>query len=214
MATDRLKVYGPAAALDRGDERQLEASRPSDRWTEVSPGGPPYRLLWLRIASGAPGDPPDERYYADEVRPTGTDAGGHVTWEAVPGGQTQVVVHNVAEARAGTHLLAEGTVIHAEERMDRSGPPVLVYLAQVPVPPERLARIVAYDAGAYTVQPVRREPSGFADDGAQISGVKNLGELWEGEAGYLQGPPAFDRYVTIFWTPAGWTMVLHPPRMV
>jgi len=214
MDTDRLKVYGAASALDRGDERQLEAARPSDRWTEVSPGGPPYRHLWLRLADGAPGDPPDERYYADEVRPTGVDGGGHLEWEAAPGGLEQVVVHNAAEARAGTHLLAPGTVIRAEERMDRSGPPALLYLADVPVPPERLARIVAYDAGAYTVQPVRRESGGFAADGPEIAGVKNLGELWEDEAGYLAGPAAFDRYVGIFWTPAGWTMVLHPPRMV
>jgi hypothetical protein len=214
MDTDRLGIYGPAVALDRGEARLVEAARPSDRHVEVTPGGPPYRLLWLRIKSGAPADPPDERYYADEVRPGGTDSGGHVAWEAVPGGLTDVIVHNVAEAQAATHLLREDAVIHAEERLDRSGPPEMVYLADVPVPLERLARIIAYANGGYTVQPVRREPAGFVDDGPAITAVSNIGELWPDEAGYLAGPPDFDRYVGIVWTPAGWTIVLHPPRMV
>ena len=214
MNTDRLKVYGPAGALDRGDARLVEAARPSDRFTDIAPGGPPYRLLWLRLKSGAPGDPPDERYYADEVRPKSLDAGGHIEWEAAPGGLTQATVHNVAETLAATHLLPENTIVHAEERLDRGEPPNMVYLADVPVPPERLARIVSYSAGAYTVQPVRRELGGFVDDGPALSGVENIAELWEDEAGYLAGPPDFDRYVGIIWTPAGWTIVLHPPRMV
>jgi hypothetical protein len=214
MESERLKVYGSPSALDRGDERDLEAARPADRWTEVSPGGPPERLLWLRLTSGAPGDPPDERYYADEVRPVGVDSGGHVVWDPAPGGAAHVVVHNAAEARASTHLLAVDTVIRAEERMDRASPPGMLYLADVPVPPTRPARIVSYADGAYVVQPVRREAQGFVDDGPEIGGVVNPGELWDDEAGYLAGPPDFDRYVDIFWTPAGWTILLHPPRMV
>ena len=216
MDTDRLGIYAPAAALDRGDERQVEAARPADRSTDVSPGGPPYRLLWCRIASGAPGDPPDERYYADEVRPAGVDGGGHVQWETVPDGLTQAVVHNVAEAEAGTHLLAEDQVVRVEERMAWGNPPAMVYLTSVPVAAqtERLARIVSYDNGTYTVQPVRRLSGGFENDGEPISGVPNLGELWADEAGYLSGPDGFDRYVRIFQTPGGWVILLHPPRMV
>jgi len=216
MGTDRLRIYAPDAALDRGDDRDLEAARPADRWTEISPGGPPYRLLWCRIAGGAPGSPPDERYYADEVRPEGTDAGGHIEWEAVPGGLEGITVHNIAEAEAGTHLVPEDTVIRVEERPDRSGPPEMVYLTNVPVErwTWRVARIVSYSGGTYTVQPVRREEGGFENDGDPIAGVPNIGELWPDEAGYLAGPDGFDRYVRILWTPAGWIILLHPPRMV
>ena len=95
----------------------------------------------------------------------------------------------------------------------------MAYLAEVPVAPEqeqteRLARIVSYGQGAYTVQPVQRTSTGFEDDGPELEGVPNLGELWDDEAGYLAGPEQFDRYVRIFQTPAGWTIVLHPPRML
>ncbi len=216
METDRLRIYAPGAALDRGDDRHLEADRPKDRWTEISPGGPPYRVLWCRITTGAPGSPADERYYAEEVRPKGTDAGGHIEWEAVPGGVEGIVVHNVAEAETGTHLVPESTVVRVEERLDRSAPPEMVYLTNVPVarPAQRLARVVSYSGGTYTVQPVRREEGGFENDGDPISGVPNVGELWPDEAGYLAGPDGFDRYVRILSTPAGWTILLHPPRMV
>lgn len=216
METDRLRIYAPDATLDRGGDRHLEAGRPVERLTEIAPGRPPYRLLWCRIAGDSPGDPPDERYYADEVRPGGTDPGGHIEWEAVPDGLSGVTVHNVAEAEAGTHLVPEDTIIRVEERLDRSGPPEMVYLANVPVtvPLLRLAEVGAYDDGTYTVQPVRREGGGFQNDGDPISGVPNLGELWPDEAGYLAGPEAFDRYVHIHWTPAGWVILLHPPRMV
>jgi len=57
-------------------------------------------------------------------------------------------------------------------------------------------------------------------DGPTIAGVPNIGELWADEAGYLAGPEGFGRYVRLFRTPAqhpaeaGWTILLHPPRMV
>jgi hypothetical protein len=216
MDTERLRMYGPGIALDRGEDRHLEADRPKDRWTEISPGGPPYRLLWCRVTSGAPGSPPDERYYADQVRPKGTDPGGHIEWEAVPGGLEGIVVHNVAESESGTHLVPEDTVVPVQERLDRSSPPEMVYLTNIPAAEwmRRIARIVSYSGGTYTVQPVRREGGGYQDDGDPIAGVPNIGELWPDEAGYLAGPDGFDRYVRIFWTPAGWTILLHPPRMV
>ena len=216
METERLGIYAPDTALDRGEDRHLEADRPKDRWTEISPGGPPYRFLWCRITSGAPGSPPDERYYADEVRPKSTDAGGHIEWEAVPGGLEGIVVHNIAEAGTSTHLVSENTIIPTQERLDRSTPPEMVYLTNVPVErwTRRLAQIVSYSGGTYTVQPVRREEGGFENDGDPIAGVPNIGELWPDEAGYLAGPDGFDRYVRILWTPAGWIILLHPPRMV
>jgi hypothetical protein len=215
MTSERLRAYDLGSAADRDAARGVELARPAESQAQVSPGGPPYRLLWCRIAEGAPGDPPDERYYADEVRPGAAGQEGHVEWEPVPGGLEDIVVHNVAEAAAGTHLLAEGTVVRVEERLDRSSPPEMVYLTSVPMPvPARLARIVSYENGTYTVQPVRRESGGLVEDGPPISGVPNLGELWDDEQGYLTGPESFDRYVQIFPTPAGWTMLLHPPRMV
>ena len=213
MDTDRLRIYAFGTAVEQAGGRALEAARPADTSADVSPGGPPCRLLWCRVTSGAPGDPPDERYYADEVRPVGGD-GDRLQWEAVPGGLQQVVVHNVAESDAGSHLVPEDTVVRVEERLGRGSPPDLVYLAHVTVAQdtERLARVVSYESGTYTVQPVRRLTGGFENDGDPIAGVPNLGELWTEEAGYLAGPSGYDRYVRIFQTPAGWTLLLHPPR--
>ena len=118
MSTERLKAYQTGPALDLADERRIEASRPADRWAEVGPGDPPYRLLWCQVREAAPADPPDERYYADEVRPAGADAGGHLEWETVPDGLQEIVVHNVPEAGQGTHLVEAGAVIRVEERVD------------------------------------------------------------------------------------------------
>jgi len=219
MRAERLKMYGTDAALDRGDERQVDLARSAEPGTDLGPGGPPERLLWCRVQSDAPADPPDERYYADEVRPTAADEQGCLQWELVPGGLTQVVVHNVAEAAQHSHRVLAETIIRVEERLDRGTPPAMVYLAEVPVAPEQekteqLARIVSYGQGSYTVQPVQRTSTGFEDDGPALEGVPNLGELWDDEAGYLAGPEQFDRYVRIFQAPAGWTIVLHPPRML
>jgi len=215
MRHDRPGRFTAAAAIGRMGRHQAGVARPGDRLTDLAPGGPPYRLLWCRIGSGAPGAPPDERYYADEVRPKDTGAGGAIEWESVPGGLEQAIVHNVAEAAARTHLLEADTIVRVEERPDRSGPPNMVYLMHVPVvQASRLARIVSYDAGSYTVQPVIRSAGGLVDDGPEIGGVPNLGELWDDEKGYLAGPPSFDRIVELVSTPAGWTIVLHPPRMV
>jgi len=137
-------------------------------------------------------------------------------WQAITGGLTGIVIHNVAEATGATHLLAEGTVVRVEERLDRNTPPGFIYLASATVPAagERLARIVSYQDGTYTVQPVTRGSGGFANDGPPIAGVPNLGELWDDEKGYLAGPIGFDRYVRLLNTPAGWAILLHPPRMV
>jgi|WetSurMetagenome_2_1015567.scaffolds.fasta_scaffold93763_2 hypothetical protein len=217
MSTERLKVYQTGSSQDLTDERRLAASRPADRWAEVGPSGPPHRVLWCRVLEEAPANPPDERYYADEVRPAGLDGGGHQAWEAAPNGLEAIVVHNVAEAGLGTHSVAPDAVIRVEEWLNLSSPPELIYLANVTVSggdADRLARIVSYGSGGYTVQPVRREAGGYVNDGAPIAAVPNLGELWDEEIGYLVGPAAFDRYVRIFKTPAGWAMLIHPPRLV
>ena len=215
MPSERLEVYSSAARQDLAEERAVAAGRrPSP--PEFTPGGRPPRLLWCRLKTGSPGDPPDERYYADEVLPDGLDGGGHLVWATPPGGLQDLVVHNVAEAAGGTQLLAEGRIVRVEERLDGSAPPEFVYLAAAEAVParRRLARIESYSSGAYTVQPVVRGAGGFVDDGPQIGDVVNLGEIQADEQGYLDGPAAADRYVHIFETPAGWTIVLHPPRMV
>jgi hypothetical protein len=215
MAEERLKILGLDAALLREEEREAGLPRTADGLSEVSPAPPPYRLLWCRIGSGAPGDPPDERYYADEVRPQQGGSCGHVQWEPVPNGLQDIVVHNIAEAAAGSHTLPEGMVIRVEERLDHADPPDLVYLACAEAAQQtRLARIVSYDSGSYTVQPVRLETGGLADDGPPLSGVPNLGELWPDEAGYLDGPAGYDRYVELLGGSGGWVFILHPPRMV
>jgi hypothetical protein len=215
MAKDRLKILGLDAALLREEEREAGLPRAAEGRSEVSPAPPPYRLLWCQIASGAPGDPPDERYYADEVRPQAADESGHMEWEAAPGGLQGIVVHNVAETGTGGHMLTEGTVLRVEERLDHGDPPSLVYLACAEMQQaQKLARIVSYDSGFYTVQPVRLEAGSFADDGQPLFGVPNLGELWPDEAGYLDGPAGYDRYVELLGKPGGWVFILHPPRMV
>jgi len=214
MAEDRLKILGLDAALLRQEEREAMLPRSAEGRNEVSPAAPTYRLLWCQIASGAPGDPPDERYYADEVRPQGAGNSGHVEWEPQPGGLQGVVVHNIAEVGTGNHLLPEGLIVRVEERLDRSEPPEMVYLAYAEVQQRRIARIVSYDTGSYSVQPVRLETGGYVDDGPTLSGVPNLGELWPDEAGYIGGPPGYDRYIELFPTAGGWAFILHPPRMV
>jgi hypothetical protein len=215
MPNDRPKLRTATEARRRLGEHPPRVARPADRLTDVTPGQPPYRLLWFRIAAGAPGEPPDERYYADEVRPKDAGTDGRLEWEAVPGGLAQAVMHNMAEAAAHTHLLSTDMIVHAEERLDRSAPPAFLYLADVPVAAtERLARIVSYDGTSYTVQPVVYGAGGMANDGSPVSGVVNLGELWPDEKGYLAGPTGYDRIVSLVSTPAGWTIILHPPRMV
>jgi len=216
MQRETLGIYAPSAIRNRVEDRHVDAARPQDWSPNLSPGGPPYRTFWARLLAGAPGDPPDDRYWADEVRPTGPDAGGRMQWEKPPGGLEGIVVHNMAEAEAGSHLLAEDTVVRVEARLDRRSPPEMVYLASVAASgaAQRLARIVSYAGGAYTVQPVRREGGGFVDDGDPVADVPNIGELWPDEAGYLAGPDGFDRYVPLVATASGWIIVLHPPRMV
>lgn len=213
MAEPRLKIQAPSAALDREDRRHATADRPRSP-AEFTPGGPPYRVLWCRLLAGTPADPPDERYYAEAVRPNGLDADGRLLWEAVPEGPASAVVHNLAEAAAGTHLLPEGTVLRVEARLDGGGPPEVVYLADAAPGADRLARIVSYDSGTYTVQPVRRQGGGFVDDGPEIVGVPNVGELWPEEEGYLAGPTAYDRHVRLVRAGGEWIIVHHPPRMV
>jgi len=216
MERDAIGIYAPSVLRDRGEDRDVDAARPRDRLPDLSPGGPPYRLFWARLLAGAPGDPPDERYNADEVRPAGPDGDGRMAWETFAGALAGVVVHNVAEADARSHLLAEDTVVRAEARLDRRSPPDMVYLMYVPAAEtnQRLGRIVSYAEGTYTVQLVRREGGQFVDDGDPVAGVPNVGELWADEAGYLAGPSQFDRYVPLTWTASGWILVLHPPRMV
>ena len=216
MESDPLGIYAPSSVRDRGEDRHVDAARPTDRSPDLQPGGPPYRLLWARLSATAPGDPPDERYYANEVRPTGPDGDGLMQWETFAGALAGIVIHNAAEAEARSHLLPADTVVRAEARLDRSSPPEMVYLTFVPMAEatQRLARVVSYSGGAYTVQPVRREGGGFVDDGDPVAGVPNVGELWPDEAGYLTGPSAYDRYVPLVWTASGWVIVVHPPRMV
>ena len=147
---------------------------------------------------------------------TGPDGNGRMQWETPPGGLAGIVVHNVAEADARSHLLTKDAVVRVEARLDRSSPPDMVYLTCVPAAEtmQRLARVVSYSGGTYTVQPVRREGGQFVDDGDPVAGVPNVGELWPDEAGYLAGPSEYDRYVPLTWTASGWIIVLHPPRMV
>ncbi len=209
----RRNLYPIDAALVRQESWRARAEH-AGADVPYRPPGETFRPLWCRVLEGAPSDPPDERYRVEEVRPAGRDVDGRLLWEPVPGGDPDLIVHNVAEAGPGLHRLAVGTVVRAEKRLDGATPPETICLAHVPVPLWRPGRIVSYAGGAYTVQPVRRGGGGYVDDGAALEAVPNVGELWPDEAGYLEGPADFERYVILHWTDAGWTILLHPPRMV
>ena len=85
MSTERLKAYQIGPALDLADERGVEAARPETAGPRSAPAT--RRTGCCGASAGAaPADPPDERYYADEVRPAGVDTGGHMAWELVPDG--------------------------------------------------------------------------------------------------------------------------------
>jgi len=46
MRAERLKVYGVVTMLDRSAGREVSAERAANRFAEVSPGRPLYRILW------------------------------------------------------------------------------------------------------------------------------------------------------------------------
>lgn len=198
--------------------RRLAAGREGNFIAEL--GGPElgYVLYWARLQdAAAPGDPPDERYLVDEVRPTAVDQDGALTWELVPGGRTDLVAWNLAEALDRTHELAPDEVVLVREELDQGSPAEFraIFFRGVGGSGSRMCRIVSYQTGSgtYTVQPVAWSESAWQDDGGTLSGVANVGEVRAEEAGYLAGPANHDIYVRLYVEGDTPFLAVHPPRM-
>ena len=221
MRSNRLNVTDPMDAVLAEVRRRLAAGREGNFVAELGGGDPGYALYWAQLsASGAPGSPPDERYLVDEVRPAGLDAEtGAVVWELVPGGRRDRVAWNVAEAVDRTHELPAGRVVLVREELDQASPPEFrsIFFAAAGVAAtagSRMVRITGFSLGAYTVQPVTWSGAAWADDGPPVSGVVNVGEIRDEEAGYLAGPSGHAIYARLYSEGGQPFLAVHPPRMV
>lgn len=214
---------GDATQLTSGTSGAAQILYPptgtGQQWCVVRLGVPAgFKLYWGRLnATTAPGTPPDERYYLDEVQPAGVDSGGAIDWEVVPNGLTNVVAWNTAEAGNRTHQLPVGLVVLVREELDESSPPVFRSIFCV-YPggggsDSCLVRVTGYDGTAYTVQPVAWSGGAWTDTGAPISGVPNIGEIQAGEQGYLSGPSGANVYVRMYTDGGEQYLAVHPPRM-
>jgi hypothetical protein len=211
-------VVDPLDAVLAEVRRRLTAGREGNFIAEL--GGPElgYTLWWGRINGATPpGDPPDERYVVDEVRPVGIDAAGAIEWELSPAGGRDVVAWNVAEAIDRTHELPENAVVLVRQELDRESPAEFraIFFRSVGGPGggSRMCRIESYGAGAYTVQPVVWSGSSWSDDGLAVTDVVNVGEVRAEEAGYLAGPSGHDVYVRLYDEGGEPFLAVHPPRM-
>lgn len=220
MSHRQRATTDPLDAILAEVRRRLQAGREGNFVAEL--GGPElgYVLWWGRINSTTPpGSPPDERYFLDEVRPSEVDQDEAIVWQAVPGGRSDVVAWNVAEAIDRTHLLDEDTVVLVREELDQASPAEFRALffrsAGQAAAGSRMCRVESYQSGAgtYTVQPVAWSGSSWTDDGEPISGVVNVGEVQAGEDGYLDGPEDEDIYVRLYEEGGDHFLAVHPPRM-
>jgi len=199
--------------------RRLAAGREGNFVAEL--GGPElgYVLYWAKLQETAPADPADERYLVDEVRPTGLGPDGALVWEIVPDGRTDVVAWNLAEAIDRTHRLAADEVVLVREELDRGSPSEFRAIFFRPVGSSgggsRMCRIESYDSygGTYTVQPVAWANGAWQDDGDEIAGVPNVGEVRDAEAGYLAGPSSHTIYARLYAEGEAYFLAVHPPRM-
>lgn len=220
MSDTSLGTTDPLDAVMAEVRRRLAAGREGNFVAEL--GGPElgYRLYWGRLTNATPpGSPPDERYVVEEVRPAGVDPDDGIAWELVPGGNTDTVAWNVAEAIDRTHLLAEETIVLVREELDQAATPEFraIFFRAVgsTVGGSRMCRIESYSSGAgtYTVQPVAWSGSAWVADGDSVLDVVNVGEVQSGEAGYLSGPSGEAIYVRLYDEDGTPFLAVHPPRM-
>jgi len=214
--SDRSTV-DPMEAVLMEVRRRLALGREGNFVAEL--GGPElgYVLYWGQLDENSPGTPPDERYYLHEVRPSDISVNGAIEWETVLGGREDVVAWNLAEAIDRTHDLPVDTVVLVREELDNTESPEFraIFFRSVASGGSRMCRIDSYQSGSgsYTVQPVAWSGSAWANDGAPISGVVNVGEIQSGEQGYLSGPSGEDVYVRLYEEDGEMLLVVHPPRM-
>jgi hypothetical protein len=79
----------------------------------------------------------------------------------------------------------------------------------------RMCRVISYNGslGTYTVQPVAWTGAAWQDDGDQVEGVVNVGEIQAGEEGYLGGPTGEEVYARLYDENGARFLAVHPPRM-
>jgi hypothetical protein len=172
------------------------------KWAVVRVGPSQRRGFWARLTSEASGG---GGYYSwkmledDALTPvdppvTGTDSAKEINGTTgIPTG-----------AEDGTVVWLERDAADDEWRFayeSGGGGPTIV-------------RVVSYSGGVYTVQPVVRSGGAWQDAGAQLTGIRNFGEVPAEEAGYLAGPSGCDIYVPLFEAGDERFLLVHPPRMV
>lgn len=110
--------------------------------------------------------------------------------------------------------IAVGKIILVAVRHDTSGNLRYIFDHSGSAASTRIVKIVSYAAGVYVVQPVVRADDAWANDGSQLTGIHNHGEVQTDEAGYLAGPAGQDIYVPLFTAGDESFILVHPPRMV
>jgi len=221
MREDERSLADPLDAVLSEVRRRLASGREGNFVAELGGSEAGYELYWAELADAtAPGDPPDERYVVTEVRPVGLDGDGAIEWEPAPGGRVNVTAWNVAEAVDRTHELAAGRVVLVREELDQGSQPEFRAIFFCPAGGgggggSRMCRIESYQAvsGTYTVQPVAWSGGAWAADGSAIVGVANVGEIQEGEEGYLSGPTGETVYARLYEEGGERFLAVHPPRM-
>jgi hypothetical protein len=220
MREDERSLVDPLEAVLSEVRRRLASGREGNFVAELGGSEAGYELYWAKLADApSPGDPPDERYVVTQVRPVGLDGEGAIEWEPVPGGRVNVTAWNVAEAIDRTHELEAGRVVLVREELDQASPPEFRAIFFCPSGGggggSRMCRIESYQSASktYTVQPVAWSGGSWEADGSAIVGVVNVGEIQEGEEGYLSGPTGKRVYARLYEEDGTYFLAVHPPRM-
>lgn len=157
-------------------------------------------------------------YSWTEQQPKSTGGGGKADWEDEVGPREGVKsTATAAYELNGAEDVPNDTLVTLCEIVRSNGTPAYFFSFVVvsSFGGSRMCLIVSYQSGttSYTVQPVAWSGSAWVNDGSQITGVVNVGEVQTGEGGYLSGPGGEDIYVRLYEENGDWFLAVHPPRM-